>query len=168
MRLRQPQFLLANVSAGLVAGLVTLTYSISYAALIFAGDLAPYLPLGVSIALISTVILGASIACMSSLPFVIAGPDGNSAALLAVMAATIAQELNTQGRDAHIPVTVVCAIALSTILIGVLLFILGRLRCGRFIRFIPYPVLGGVSGHCRLITDPRVLYRYDGSVPEFR
>lgn len=143
MYLQQPDFWLANVSAGLVAGVVTLTYSISYAALIFAGDLAAYLPLGVSITLMSTIMLGASIACMSSLPFVIAGPDGNSAALLAVMAATIAKELRTQGRDVQIPVTVVCAIALSTIFIGILLFILGRLRCGRFIRFIPYPVLGG-------------------------
>ncbi|NEO84014.1 MAG: cyclic nucleotide-binding domain-containing protein [Spirulina sp. SIO3F2] len=126
-----------------MAGLVTLTYSISYAALIFSGDLAPYLSLGVSMALIGAVILGVSVACMSSLPFVIAGPDGNAAALLALIATTIAQELHAQGRTSQIPVTVGCAIALSTILTGILLFILGRLRFGRFIRFIPYPVLGG-------------------------
>lgn len=143
MRIRQPWFLLTNCSAGLVAGLVTLTYSISYAALIFSGALSPYLPLGVSMSLVGAVILGIVVACRSSLPFVVAGPDGNAAALLALMATTIAQELQTQDRGDQVAVTVWCAIALSTLLTGILLFILGRLKLGRFIRFIPYPVLGG-------------------------
>ncbi|MEM8638673.1 MAG: SulP family inorganic anion transporter [Cyanobacteria bacterium P01_G01_bin.54] len=154
MRLWQPRFLIANCSAGLVAGLVTLTYSISYAALIFSGDLAPYLPLGVSMSLIGAVILGAGVACMSSLPFVIAGPDGNAAALLALIAMAIHQDLQAQGQDDQIAITVGFAIVISTLLTGILLFILGQLKLSRFIRFIPYPVLGGfLAGVGLLLTQ---------------
>jgi SulP family sulfate permease len=148
------RFYFTNVSAGLVAGLVTLTYSISYAALIFSGDLSPYLPLGISSALTGAVILGIVVALASSLPFVIAGPDGNAAALLALMASNIAQALTAANQETKIGVTVWVSIALSTVLTGLLLFLMGRLQLGRFIRFIPYPVLGGfLAGVGLLLTQ---------------
>lgn len=148
------RFYFTNVSAGLVAGLVTLTYSISYAALIFSGDLSPYLPLGISSALTGAIVLGTVVALTSSLPFVIAGPDGNAAALLALMAGNIAQTLTAINQEAKIGVTVWASIALSTVLMGLLLFLMGRLQLGRFIRFIPYPVLGGfLAGVGLLLTQ---------------
>jgi len=139
----QPQFLISNITAGLIAGLLTLTYSVSYAALIFSGNLSPYLPLGISSALVGAVLLGSIVAASSSLPFIVAGPDGNAAAILALIATTLANQLSPEQPDATIAVTIWFALLLSTLLTGIFLWGLGRLHLGRFIRFIPYPVVGG-------------------------
>lgn len=143
LKVLQPGNLLPNFFAGLISGLVTLTYSLSFAALIFSGSLSSYLPLGISSALISAALIALGVACGSSLPFAIAGPDPNSSALLALVAASIATQLTAQNSPATIFPTVWAAIALSTIFTGIFLFSLGRLRLGRFVRFIPYPVMGG-------------------------
>ena len=143
MKLWRPQVLIPNVTAGLIAGLLTLTYSVSYAALIFSGDLAPYLSVGISSALIGAVVLGGVVALGSSLPFIIAGPDGNAAAILALIATTVSVQMAETASGEAIAVTIWVAILGSTLLTGGFLWLMGRLRLGRFIRFIPYPVVGG-------------------------
>ncbi|MDX2216754.1 MAG: SulP family inorganic anion transporter [Oculatellaceae cyanobacterium bins.114] len=146
--------LLPNIFAGTISGLVTLIYSISYAALVFSGDLAEYIPLGISCALISGTINAFWVALYSSLPFTIAGPDSNASAILSLMAAAIATSiLSSNSTDLVFP-TVWLAIALSTVITGLCLFTLGRLRLGSFIRFIPYPVIGGfLAGVGWLLTQ---------------
>jgi len=136
-------YLLPNLLAGGISGLVTLTYSMSYAALIFSGDLQSLLPLGIGCALIGAATIAVVAALTSSLPFTIAGPDSNSSAILAVMAAAIAGNFLASGDPSQLASTIWLAIILSTVLTGICLFLLGRLRLGRFIRFIPYPVVGG-------------------------
>jgi SulP family sulfate permease len=135
--------LLPNLFAGLTAGLVTLTYSISFAALIFSGNLAHFFPQGVGSALIGTTVTAIIVAWRSSFPFVLAGPDSNASAILALMASAIASSLESPDAAERLFPTVWVAITLSTILTGLFLFILGWLRLGRWARFIPYPVMGG-------------------------
>src|SRR5262249_58963685 len=80
-----------DLPAGAVAALVTLSYSISYAALIFSGSsLEPFLSSGLHAALIAATVQAMVVALTSSLPFAIAGPDSNATAILAVMAAGLA------------------------------------------------------------------------------
>jgi SulP family sulfate permease len=154
MKLWRPQVLIPNVTAGLITGLLTLTYSVSYAALIFSGDLAPYLSIGISSALVGAVVLAFIVAWGSSLPFIIAGPDGNAAAILALIATTVSTQLVDTAESGAIAVTIWVAILGSTFLTGGFLWLMGRLRLGRFIRFIPYPVVGGfLAGVGLLLTQ---------------
>jgi sulfate permease, SulP family len=153
-RQQTPPKLLPNVLAGLTVGLVSLTYSVSFAALIFTGNLSPGFPQGVGSALITSAIVGAIVALRSSFPFAIAGPDSTATAAIALMTAAIAGEIQQShgGADRLFP-TVWMAIALSTCLTGVLLYAVGRMRLGRWARFIPYPVMGGfLAGTGLLIT----------------
>ncbi|MGD1860137.1 MAG: SLC26A/SulP transporter family protein [Leptolyngbyaceae cyanobacterium] len=143
MKLWNLQILIPNITAGLITGLLTLTYSMSYAALIFSGDLSSYLDVGIGSALIGTVFLGLIVALGSSLPFTIAGPDGNAAAILALIATTVAAQIPVTASNGAIAVTIWFAILSSTLLTGGFLWLMGRLRLGRFVRFIPYPVVGG-------------------------
>ncbi|MEM6836914.1 MAG: SulP family inorganic anion transporter [Cyanobacteria bacterium P01_C01_bin.120] len=143
MKLWNLQILIPNITAGLITGLLTLTYSMSYAALIFSGDLSSYLDVGIGSALIGTVFLGLIVALGSSLPFTIAGPDGNAAAILALIATTVAAQIRVTASNEAIAVTIWFAILSSTLLTGGFLWLMGRLRLGRFVRFIPYPVVGG-------------------------
>jgi sulfate permease, SulP family len=149
-----PPQLLPNILAGLTVGLVSLTYSVSFAALIFTGNLASQFPQGVGSALISSAIVGAIVALRSSFPFAIAGPDSTATAAIALMTTAIAGEIqqSNAGAERLFP-TVWMAIALSTCLTGVLLYAVGRMRLGRWARFIPYPVMGGfLAGTGLLIT----------------
>ncbi len=135
--------ILPNVFAGLTAGLVTLVYSISFAALIFSGNLTPFFPQGLSTALIGATIPAIIVACCSQFPFALAGPESNSAIILALMASAIASSVNVAQNPQQLYPTVWLAITLSTVLVGLFLFILGWCRLGQWARFIPYPVIGG-------------------------
>src|SRR3984885_647979 len=60
---------LNDVLGGGAAGVLTVTFGLSYALLIFAGPLAPYLSYGVATTFITSAVLAAVIALGSSLPF---------------------------------------------------------------------------------------------------
>lgn len=128
------------VVAGLVSGLVTLTYSLSYAAFIFSGPYANRLDVGIGMALISAAVVAAFVAFKSTFPFAIAGPDSNASAILALMAIGISETVKT---DAQLIPTLICSLAFSSLFVGGALFAIGRLKLGHLVRFIPYPVLGG-------------------------
>ena len=70
---------LNDVVGGGAASVLTVTFGLSYALLIFTGPLAPYLSYGVGITFISSAVLAASIALGSSLPFAVAGPESSTA-----------------------------------------------------------------------------------------
>jgi SulP family sulfate permease len=133
--------LLPHLFAGIMVGLVTFTFSLSCAALIFSGSLSTYLPFGIGMAMVSAILSSSVVALRSSFPFAIAGPDVHAAVILALMAGAIATQL--QNNSAAVFPTIWLALILSTTLTGVFLFLMGRLRLGIWVRFIPYPVIGG-------------------------
>jgi sulfate permease, SulP family len=140
----------AAIVAGSLSGLVTLTYSVSYAALIFKGSLLDRLDLGIGMALISAIVVAFVVALQSSFRFAIAGPDSNASAILALMASAIVAGASS---DEEALSTVVMALALSSLFVGVTLFSIGRLKLGYLVRYIPFPVLGGfLAGTGWLIT----------------
>lgn len=145
--------LLRNLLAGLTAGLVTLVYAISFAALIFAGRLTDYFPQGIGTALIGATVTAILVASRSSFPFAIAGPDANSAVLVALAAASIGSALDAPEQAASVYPTIWAAIALGTAATGLFLYLVGRFQYGRLARYIPYPVVGGfLAGTGWLIT----------------
>jgi SulP family sulfate permease len=134
-----------DVTAGSVSALVTLSYSVSYAVLIFSGPtLEPFLARGFRAALVAAALVSLVVALRSSFPFAIAGPDSNSSAILAIMAAGLTHSLV----EAHLPGervanTVVLMLGLSAMGSGLIVWLLGLLRWGQLVRLIPYPVCGG-------------------------
>ena len=73
---------LAAVPAGGLVALVTLTYTMSYAALVFSGGLAPAYGIGLSSMLMGCVLAGVLTAVFSSIPFAVSAPDSNVVAIL--------------------------------------------------------------------------------------
>ncbi|MGB3695151.1 MAG: SulP family inorganic anion transporter [Spirulinaceae cyanobacterium] len=137
-----PSKLIPSLIAGLLTGVIGVIRAISYAALIFSGSLSDHLTIGVGIAVFSTAAISIVVALLSSLPGMIATPLAAPTAILAILAGAIAQNM-TAGTEDEILVTVVAAIAISSLLTGLFLFILGKLHLGKAIQFIPYPVVGG-------------------------
>ena len=132
-----------NVSAGVLTALVSLVFNLSYAALIFSGPLAAGLPLGIASALVSMTCVSLVVALLSPFRNAVAGPEGNTAALLAVAAAAIAAQVVAARPGADAVPTVLWMLVLVTAATGATLYVLGAIRGGGWIRFVPYPVIGG-------------------------
>jgi SulP family sulfate permease len=125
----------------LISSLVVITYQISFGSLIFSGDLTPYLSSGIGFCLMGVVLIGSIEALLSGTPGMVAIPTVGSAVILATMAAGINSELG--GSPEKVFPTVVAAITVSSLLTGGVFLLLGGLRLGDLIRYIPYPVIGG-------------------------
>src|SRR3978361_67431 len=82
-----------DILGGSAASVLTVTFGLSYALLIFAGPLAPYLSYGVAATFISSAVIAAVIALGSSLPFAIAGPESSSAAMTAILASSLVERI---------------------------------------------------------------------------
>ncbi|MGB3615474.1 MAG: SulP family inorganic anion transporter [Elainellaceae cyanobacterium] len=158
----RPSALLSSLPAGLITGVIGTIRAISYASLIFSGPLAALLPTGLGMALFSTGITAAVVALTSALPGIIATPLAAPTAILAIMAGGIAQELSGDVPDAELLATVLTAIAVTSLLTGLLLLGLGIFKQGERISIVPYPVIGGfmagtgwllVKGFLQVTTD---------------
>ena len=130
--------------SGLIFALVIVTYCISFSALIFQGELASGLTLGLSMLLTGTVVTCLIIALTSTLSPAGAGPDTPAVAVMSVLATAVAAHVASTGMDVELAtIHVLIAISVSTLLTGLLLFALGSLHLGVWLRFVPYPVIGG-------------------------
>lgn len=133
----------SNLFAGFISGLMTIIAAISYATLVFSGSSADFLHLGIASALTCSLAVGLIAAFRSSSPVTIAGPDANISAILALIVAAVTTKAVETGKGEGLFTMLWVTLALSTFLTGIFLYLVGRFRMGRWIRFIPYPVIGG-------------------------
>ncbi|HEY9664037.1 MAG TPA: SulP family inorganic anion transporter, partial [Allocoleopsis sp.] len=142
-QLFQPNHLIANLTAGIICGEIIVIYSISFAALIFSGDLSAHISTGVGLALFTAITVSIVTAFMSSLPGVVIMPQDSTAVLLGLMASAIVTQMPASATSTDILYTVITAISLTSILAGIFCFVLGTFKLGELTRLIPYPVVGG-------------------------
>ena len=133
----------ASLSAGLIVGLLQVFLALSFAALIFSGELSFAISTGIGLVLVGTILNGAIIALFTSLPGTVAGSQDVPAAITAVTVAAIATTLHGVATQGQLFLTVVAAISTTTLLTGVFFWTLGAFRLGGLVRFLPYPVVGG-------------------------
>jgi SulP family sulfate permease len=141
-RIFQPSILLPSLTAGLINAIIMISVEISFAALIFSGDLQQFLPRGIGILLLGTSVVCIIIALLSSLPSMVSVPQDTPAAFMALVAAGIAATLKGQNSEV-IYSTAVGAIMFSSLLTAALFLALGWFKASSFVRYIPYPVVGG-------------------------
>jgi SulP family sulfate permease len=132
-----------SLTAGFVVGMLQVALAISFAALIFAGSLAPFLSQGIGYALVSSMIVGAIIALFASWPGFVGGNQDVPAAIMALMASTIAGSMPAMATADQTFVTVIVTIAITALLTGLFFLGTGYFRLGGLVRFLPYPVVGG-------------------------
>src|SRR6202165_1091697 len=137
---------LNGVLGGGAASVLTITFGLYYALLIFAGPLAPYLSYGVAATFISSAVLAATIALGSSLPFAIAGPESSTAASTGILASSLVETMAASDATAPLLAPVLITLGLASIVTGIVLCGFGVTRMGRAIRYVPYPVVGGFLG----------------------
>ncbi|RMF58814.1 MAG: STAS domain-containing protein [Calditrichaeota bacterium] len=136
--------LLPAIMAGLLNGSLIVIFQSAYATLIFSGNLSSFLSQGIGIMLFGATVMGLTMALFSSFKGTVTAPQDAPSAIFAVVAGTIAgaMTINTPGQSSPF-ITVVAAIAFTSLFTGLTLTAMGWFRMGNLIRFIPYPVIGG-------------------------
>jgi SulP family sulfate permease len=149
----RPGRLLPILAGGLVTGVLEVIEVTAYAVLIYSGELSGYIPRGLGILLMGSVVVVILTALFCSLPGLIAGLQDTVIAILALISAAIVSQMPFSATHQEKFVTVVVALALSSLMTGALFLSLGQFKLGNLIRFIPYPVIGGVlAGSGLLLT----------------
>ena len=136
---------LPNLIAAALCALVTIAYAGSFGGLVFGGALDAYVGRAVLAALVSSIVVMVVLAWRSSFYFCLGGPDSNPLAILAFTFAAISGDILRDagaGARAVLP-TVLLFLFLSAFGCGVILYLLGQRRWGRYVRFLPHPVVGG-------------------------
>ena len=135
---------LGSLPAACVVALVSVSYAVSYAVMIFGGSGDALLQAGLPLMFVTSVLCLLVICFTSSLPFMLGGADSNSVGLLSLMVGGISATMQrAQLSPAEILATVTIAITLSSLLVGLALMALGALRRGNLVLFVPFPVVGG-------------------------
>jgi SulP family sulfate permease len=154
LRLLVREFALENLVAAIPTALLcwflTVIFSVSLAALIFRGQLAPYLPFGIGMTLFTAIAVGTIITFTSSLSNAIAIPSDRTAPMLAILTGSLAAGFPAGESERLLP-TCLAALVFSAMLTGVALLLLGRNRLGQIIRFLPFPVIGGFMAGAGLL-----------------
>lgn len=123
-------------------GLLTVTSAISFGTLIFSGDLAPALPFGIGLLLLSSVLISVLITALSSYPGIVATIAEVTVPIFSLIARQIVAAMPGASLEQKL-MTVVATLALNSLLTGAIFLGLGWFKLGSFVRFIPYPVVGG-------------------------
>jgi SulP family sulfate permease len=133
---------IATLAVGLLVGAVEVVLAVASAALVFSGLVNDYVADGIAL------YLGAAAAALAVAAWriggrgVLGGLQGTTVAVLGLVATTTA--LDTHGGTERSFLTVVLASALVSIVAGVACIVLGVLRKSDLVRFVPFPVLGGL------------------------
>ena len=148
--------------AGIVASIVLVANIVSFAALMFPGDLGAGIPVAIWGMLIGSCIGGVWIAWATSLPPIATGIDSPTGAFLVLLSASAGAAVTTAGGTPDMAITTVMLIfTAATVMSGALLYVIGIFRWGSYFRFVPYFVVGGflaatgwflVAGGIRMTT----------------
>lgn len=133
--------LLSSLNAAVVLYLLETIITLSVVALIYAGDLAVHLPTVVGAALIGNAVLVTIVSLFGSFAGTMAVTQDTPAVILAGAAAAIAAAVTTEP-ERLLP-TVAALLLGTTLVVGIVYLLLGSFRLGGFVRFLPFPVLGG-------------------------
>ncbi|MDD9960403.1 MAG: SulP family inorganic anion transporter [Gammaproteobacteria bacterium] len=133
---------LANIVSGTLIALVNISVAVSVAALLFAQTDPQLMVPGIAILLIGTLVTGLGGSLFSDFNAVICSPRNGLVPVFAVMVSSIYLAMDSQYSVA-MEATIIVAIMLTTLIAGLFLLLLGRLKLGNLVRYIPYPVTGG-------------------------
>jgi sulfate permease, SulP family len=137
------EHLMPAIVSGALVGLMTTILSISFAVLVFGKAMPEALSIGISMALFSNAILHLGSAFASSGEGVVAHvqslPPPIQAAMLSSLMGLLPISMSIENRITM----AVSMLLLSAIFTGGMLFLLGWLKYGRLVRFLPLPVVSG-------------------------
>ena len=144
----------APIAAGLIIGAVEVVLAVAFAAFVFGGELIGSLADGIGLYLVAAALTLGILAWRAGPRGVVGSVQDAAAAVLAVIGGIVVGKVVALRQIAEIAavgdyelpdpfLTVIGATLVVTVLVGVIFLLLGTLRLGSLIRYVPYPVVGG-------------------------
>jgi SulP family sulfate permease len=128
---------------GVFSGTLVVILSVSFAALIFSGDMSGYIAQGISLAISAAIIVGIGGALFSHCSPTISMADEDTAPVYALLVSLVFASMPAGATPAEIFASAIAAILLSTIVAGCGLALLGFFKFGGLIQYLPHSVMGG-------------------------
>ena len=134
---------IAGLIPGVIAGILVVILSISLAALVFSGPLAVYLPGGIAMSINAAIVVGICFAAFSGCQPIVSQVDEDTAPIIALMVALVVSSLPESASEEQVFASVMVAILFVTVVAGVGLALLGTLKAGGLVQYLPHSVMGG-------------------------
>jgi SulP family sulfate permease len=138
-----PDVLVPSIIAGIVAGILAITFMFSYSAVIFTEDLAIFIPRAAGGMLFGGVVIAIVLAVFGGIRGAVALPQDNPTAIIAVMVGIMAPSLVGSESGELMFVHVAAIILISTLICALVFLAIGHWRVTSMVQYIPYPVIGG-------------------------
>lgn len=133
--------------AGSVASIVLIANIVSFAALMFPGELAAGAPTAVWTMLVGSAVIGFWVAWKTTLPPLATGIDSPTGAVFALVAASVGQLMLSAGGNASQAIqTTLLIFTGASVMSGALLLCVGVARWASYLRFVPFFVISGFLG----------------------
>lgn len=130
----------SNLPPALVSSIIITITSTAAVSMIFKEDLTAYLSIGISCALIGAVIVNMISKFVCVFPFAISCMTPNAAVVMGLFFTEIHQ-IGLAPQDQFY--TIFTAFVLTCLLTAIMLAVVGTLKIGKLIRYMPYPVMCG-------------------------
>jgi len=142
-RAAKPDLLFPSIFGAVMGAAIGVSVFSSYAMLIWRGELAVAVSRGLGVAFFSGLVVNLIVGLRGKVPGTSCGTS-HTAPILALAAASIASGMAAANASPDaIVATVALTVGLSSFCVGGMLFLLGARRIAGYLRFIPFPVVGG-------------------------
>ncbi|MGB1253152.1 MAG: SulP family inorganic anion transporter, partial [Candidatus Promineifilaceae bacterium] len=138
--------LIVALSNALTIGLLEVLWWVAMLALIFAGPLSIYVGQAAIFMIAGAVIVNLIAGLRSSWLGVISMPQDVPSAILVVITSRIMGSVSAETDLDTLFITIVATIGISSVVMGLVFYLLGTFHLGNLVRFIPFPVMGGFLG----------------------
>ena len=136
-----------NVFAGTVSGFLAFFFAVSMSLLASSqAGMHDFLPYILATSLTGMVIGSLFFSIDSKFSFALAGPETVVTAVLFIFLGTLYRDMAESSPFEFILPTIIAAIATTALIVGFGLWLLGKLQAGKYVRFIPIQIIGGVIG----------------------
>jgi len=133
----------STLSVGITTGALGVLFDLSFAALIFSNSLSDYLSAGIGFVLFSAAAARIMVALMSSFPGMVSDLAAIPTAIISWSTGMVVREMPSTSSPEALLVTVIVSIALTSLLTGLFLWVLGELKLGNIVRLLPNSVIAG-------------------------
>ncbi len=160
--------ILKNILVGILGAMNTIAFVLAIVVFIFgpvagSGDMSRAMSMG---------FIGATLVCLvialnSRIPFALGGPETGSAAVLGLLALDVHRRMSSLYPGDVVFPTIAASVILCGIVAGLIVYFLGKAGMGRWVRFIPHQVVGGLMAGVGVFYLRGVLSAYSDGMPVY-
>ncbi len=135
-----------NIFAGMVSGVLGIFFALALALLASSQEgMQEFLPYILTTSLTAMAVGSIIYSLQAKLPFALAGPETVLVAILFLFLGNLYRDMADLSPEVILP-TILAAIAITSFVVGFCLWLIGKLKAGEYVRFIPLQIIGGVIG----------------------